>query len=90
MANFESVIRWHQWSVGIILTLLLGLAALTKTNLIHFTFLNQLACAVLLLSLVLNLNLLKTRSRLKLPWDNEVADGLLIVGLLLVFIGTFF
>jgi hypothetical protein len=86
--NFESAVRWRQWSVGIVIALFLALVGLIRFNLVKFSFVIQLGCLVLLLSLGLNIYVIRIRS--KPGWSPGMADGLLIAGLVLVFIGAFF
>jgi len=84
------MIRWRQSSVGLITAVFLAVVGLVEFNLLRFTFIIQLGCLVLLVSLGINLYILKVISPSKLGFSHEVADGLLIVGLALIFVGAFF
>ncbi len=84
------MIRWRQSSVGIITAVFLAVVGLVEFNLLPFTFILQLGCLVLLVSLGLNFTILKIISPSKLGWNPEVADGLFIVGLGMIFFGAFF
>jgi hypothetical protein len=90
MKNYEPMIRWRQSSVGIMMAVFLAVVGLVEFNLLKFTFCIQLGCLVLLVSLGINLYILKVISPSKLGMSHEVADGLLITGLVLIFVGVFF
>ena len=53
------MIRWRQSSVGIITAVFLAVVGLVEFNLLPFTFILQLGCLVLLVSLGLNFTILK-------------------------------
>ena len=84
------MIRWRQSAIGITTAIFLAVVGLVEFNLLRFTFVLQLGCLVLLVSLGLNFTILKIISPSKLGWNPEVADGLFIVGLLMIFAGAFF
>jgi len=84
------MIRWRQSAIGIATALFLAVVGLVEFNLLSFTFILQLGCLVLLVSLGVNLYILKVLSPSKLGSSHQVADGLFIVGLIMVFIGAFF
>jgi hypothetical protein len=91
MLNLESAIHWRQWSVGIVLVLFIALFSLTQFGLLAYSSVIIAGCVVLLLSLLWNIYVLKlAQSRSKPGWNSEIADGLLITGLILVFFGAFF
>jgi hypothetical protein len=91
MNNLESASHWRQYSVGIVLALFIALFALTQFHLMQFSFSIGLGCLVLFLALVWNIYLVKlAQSRTEPGWHHQFADGLMIAGLVLVFIGTFF
>ncbi len=91
MKNIDSVIHWRQWSVGIILALLIALFSLNQFNFLPLTPALEAGCAVLFLALVWNGYVVKlAHSDSKPGWNTEIADGLLLTGVILVFIGAFF
>jgi hypothetical protein len=70
---------------------LISLFALNQFNLLRFSPALVAGCAVLFLSLVWNGIFLKlAHSESKPGWNGEIADGLLMAGMLLVFFGAFF
>lgn len=91
MSNLDSAIHWRQYSVGIILALFIAIFSLTQFNLLPFSSVIGFGCLVLLISLGWNIYVMKlAQNRSKPGWNNEIADGLLITGLIFVFIGAFF
>ena len=91
MSNLDSAIHWRQYSVGIILAIFIALFSLTQFGLLTFTAGTGFGCGVLFLSLGWNIYVMKlAQYRSKPGWNNEIADGLLITGLIFVFIGAFF
>jgi hypothetical protein len=84
------MIRWRISSAGIIAAIFLAVVGLSEFNLLQFTFMIQLGCLVLLVSLGINFYILKVINPSKLGWSHEIADGLLIFGLVFVFFGAFF
>lgn len=91
MNDIESAIHWRQYSVGIVLALFIALFSLTQFNLLRFSFTIGMGCLVLFFSLAWDIYVMKlAQSRSKPGMHHQIADGLLITGLLLVFIGTFF
>jgi hypothetical protein len=91
MNNLESATHWRQYSVGIVLALFISFFALHQFHLLRYSFSLALGCMVLFLALVWNIYLMKlAQSRSEPGWHHQFADGLMIAGLLLVFIGTFF
>ncbi len=91
MSNLESAIHWRQYSVGIVLAIFIALFSLTQFGLLPFSSALGLGCVVLFLSLAWNIYVMKlAQARSKPGPHNEIADGLLIMGLILVFIGAFF
>ncbi len=91
MTDLESTIHWRQYSVGIVLALYIALFALTQFDLFRITFATGLGCAVLFLSLSWDIYVMKlTRDREKVGKNGTIADGLLMAGLMLVFLGAFF
>jgi hypothetical protein len=83
------MIRWRQSAVGIITAVFLAVVGLVEFNLLSLTFTVELGCLVLLVALGINLYILKVISPSKLGFSHQVADGLFIAGLLLVFMGVF-
>ncbi len=91
MPNFEKAVRWRPWSVAVILAVFLSVFALVRFSLLSFSFPIGLGCAVLCLPLGWNIAALRRAPSGERPGRNDViADGLLAVGLALVFIGAFF
>ena len=91
MKDIESTIHWRQYSVGIVLALFITLFALAQFNLLRLTMSTGLGCAVLFLSLAWDIYVMKlAQSRSEPGLHHKIADGLLITGLVLVFMGTFF
>jgi hypothetical protein len=91
MNNIDSAIHWRHYSVGIVLALFIALFALVQFSLLRFSLSIGIGCVVLFLSLAWNIHVMKLdHSRSKPGWHCEIADGLMISGLILVFIGTFF
>jgi hypothetical protein len=91
MKNIETAVHWRLWAVGIVLALLISLFALNQFNMLRFTTSLEAGCAVLLLSLIWNGIVIKlNHSGSKLGWNGEIADGLLMTGMVLVFFGAFF
>ena len=91
MSNLESAIHWRQYSVGIVLALFIALFSLTQFGLFKFSSSIGVGCVILFLSLGWNVYVMKlAQSRSKPGWNHEIADGLLITGLILVFVGAFF
>ncbi len=91
MANFESTIHWRQYSSGIILAIFIAVFALGQFHLLQVTFSILLGCSVLATSLVWNIYVMKRAHSMKgLILHPQIADGLLLAGLILVFIGGFF
>ena len=88
MNQLESVIHWRQLSVAIVLALFIALFSLTQFNLLAFTFLVGAGCAVLGLSLAWNIYvMLLAGTDSKQGHHGEIADGMLITGLIFVFLG---
>lgn len=91
MNNLESAIHWRQWSVAIILALLIALFSLNQFNLLRLTGVILSGSVVLLLSLGWNIHAMRlAHSQSNMGWNSEIADGLLITGMILVFFGAFF
>ena len=91
MKNIESAIHWRPWSACVVMVLLIALFALNQFNFLQFTTTIASGCVLLGLSLGWNLYvLLLARSRKKLGWNGEIADGLLLSGMVFVFLGVFF
>jgi|GEM_PF-3504138 len=91
MSNLDSAIHWRQYSIGIVLALFIALFSLTQFNLLPFSGVIGFGCGLLLISLGWNIYVLKlAQNRSKPGWNSEIADGLLITGLIFVFIGAFF
>lgn len=89
--DLESAIHWRPWSVAIVLAIFLAVFSLTEFNLLQWSFSIELGCAVLFVSAGWNIYvLLRARSGGKPGLNPEIADGLLLVGLILVFLGAFF
>lgn len=77
--------------MAIVLAIFIAVFSLTQFNLLQWSFSLELGCAVLALSVGWNSYiLLRVRSGRKLGWNGEIADGLIITGLIMVFIGAFF
>jgi len=91
MKNIDSTIHWRFWAVSIVLALLISLFALNQFNLMRFTTALEAGCVILFLSLVWNSYVLKlNHSGSKPGWNGEIADALLLTGMLFVFFGAFF
>ena len=91
MSNLDSAIHWRQYSVGIILAIFIALFSLTQFGLLLFSSGTGFGCAILFLSLGWNIYVMKLAQIRSKPGRNgEIADGLLITGLIVVFLGTFF
>jgi hypothetical protein len=91
MKNIESSIHWRPLSAGIVMVLLIALFALNQFNFLQFTSTVLTGCVFLSLSLFWNVYvLLLARSEKKLGWNGEIADGLLLAGMVFVFLGVFF
>lgn len=91
MKTIESASHWRLWAVGIVLALLISLFALNQFHFLGFTPTLVLGCLVLFLSLIWNGYVLKLdQAGAKPGWNGELADGLLLTGMLLVFFSVFF
>jgi hypothetical protein len=91
MADLESKVRWRPWSIAIVLAIFISLYALNQFGILSINETTWLGCGVLALSAGWNVYVVKlARSRSKLGWNGEIADGLLLTGLILVFFGAFF
>ncbi len=91
MSNLDSAIHWRPWSVAIVLALFITLFSLAQFNLLEISSLIEWGCGILALSLGWNIYvMILARDRSKPGWNGEIADGLLITGLFLVFWGAFF
>jgi hypothetical protein len=91
MHDLESSIHWRPWSVAIVLALFIAVFSLTQFNLLQWSFSIELGCAVLFTSVGWNIYvLIQAQSGKKPGWNPEIADGLLLVGLILIFLGAFF
>jgi uncharacterized integral membrane protein len=91
MNRMESAIHWRPWSVAVVLALFIALFALKQFSLLEWSFSIELGCAVLLASAGWNVYVLfLARARKNAGMHGAVADGLLLAGLLLVFVGAFF
>ena len=91
MPNLDSAIHWRQYSIGIVMALFIALFSLTQFGLFQFSSTIGFGCVVLFLSLAWNIYVMKlVQNRSKPGWNHEIADGLLITGLIVVFIGGFF
>ena len=91
MTDLESAVRWRPWSIGIVLALFISLYALNQFGLLLITNTTWIGCGVLALSMAWNIYVMKLAKSCSNPGRNhEIADGLLITGLILVFIGSFF
>ena len=77
--------------MAIVLAIFIALFSLAQFDLLPFTGVIGFGCAVLSFSLGWNIYVLKLAQNRKNPgWNPEIADGLLITGLIFVFIGAFF
>lgn len=91
MANFENTIHWRQYSVGIILAIFIAVFALAQFQLLQIVFSILLGCSVLATSLAWNIYVIKrAHSGKDLSLHPQIADGLLLTGLILIFVGVFF
>ena len=91
MSNIDSAIHWRQYSVGIVLALFIALFSLTQFGLFQFSSTIGFGCVILFLSLIWNIYVMKlAQNRSRPGFNHEIADGLLITGLIVVFIGGFF
>jgi hypothetical protein len=91
MSNLESAIHWRQWTVAIVLALFIAVFSLSQFHMLQISFFIELGCLVLLVSAGWNVFLMiLARNRRKPGWNGEIADGLLITGLIMVFFGAFF
>jgi len=91
MSNIESIIHWRQWSVAIVLALFIALFSLTQFSLLAFSTSIGMGCFFLAFSLGWNIHvMILARSHSRLGRHGEVADGLLLLGLIFIFLGAFF
>ncbi len=91
MTNLESAVRWRPWSIAIVLAIFISLFALGQFGLLLINTTTWLGCGVLALAVAWNIYVMKlAQSRSKLGPHGQVADGLLLTGLILVFFGAFF
>jgi len=91
MNQFETAIHWRQYSIGIVLALFIAIFSLVQFQLLRVTLSTGLGCVVLALSLSWDIYLMRLNHRGSDPGrQGEIADGLLITGLILVFLGAFF
>ena len=91
MRNLDSSIHWRQYSVAIVLAIFIAVFALAQFQLLQVVFSILLGCSVLATSLAWNVYVIKrAHSGKDLGFHPQIADGLLITGLILVFIGGFF
>lgn len=91
MPDIESAVKWRPWSVAVILAVFLSVFTLVRFGLLSFSFPIGLGCAVLCLPLGWNIAALRKGPSGERPGRNDfITDGLLVVGLALVFIGAFF
>ncbi len=91
MTHFESAVRWRPWSIAIVLAIFISLYTLNQFGLFLINNTTWIGCGVLALAVAWNIYMIKlARSRSKVGWNGEIADGLLITGLILVFFGAFF
>ncbi len=91
MSDLEAAVRWRPWSIAIVLAIFISLYALNQFGLFSINNTTWFGCGALTLSVVWNIYVIKlARSRSKLGWNGEIADGLLLTGLIIVFFGAFF
>jgi hypothetical protein len=91
MTNLEAAVRWRPWSIAIVLAIFISLFALNQFGLLSVNNTTWTGCGVLALSVSWNIYVMKlAQSRSKLGWHGQMADGLLLTGLILVFFGAFF
>lgn len=91
MPNLESAVRWRPWSIAIVLAIFISLYALNQFSIFSINNITWLGCGVLTLSVAWNIYVIKlVQTRPKLGWHGQMADGLLLAGLMLVFFGAFF
>jgi hypothetical protein len=91
MSDLESTVRWRPWSIAIVLAIFISLYALNQFGIFSINNTTWLGCGVLTLSVAWNIYVIKlAQSRSKLSGHGQVADGLLMTGLILVFFGAFF
>jgi hypothetical protein len=91
MPRLESNVHWRPWSIAVVLLLFIALFSMTQFNLIELSTSIYAGCGVLFLSAGWNVYvILLARSGNNLGWNAPLADGLLMAGLILIFIGAFF
>ena len=91
MRNLESAIHWRPWSVAIVLAIFIAVFSLIQFHLLQWSFALELGCLVSLVSGGWNTYvILLARKGKDAGMNGEIADGLLITGLILVFWGAFF
>jgi hypothetical protein len=91
MSNLEAVVRWRPWSIAIVLAIFISLFALDQFGLLSINNATWTGSAVLALSAAWNIYVLKlAQTRSKLGPHGQIADGLLLTGLIIVFFGAFF
>src|ERR1035438_4121066 len=91
MNQIESAVRWRPWSIGIVMVLFVSLYALSRFGLLQINSVTLVGCGILALSLGWNILVMKgTPTGSESGLKGQVADGLLLTGLVLVFVGAFF
>jgi hypothetical protein len=91
LSQLDSAVRWRPWSIAVVLAIFISLYALGQFNLFSPGAATWAGCGLLALSGAWNVHvLLRARSRSKPGRHPEIADGLLLAGLILVFFGAFF
>ena len=91
MTHLESAVRWRPWSIAIVLAIFISLFALNQFGIFSINNTTWAGCGILGLSVAWNIYAIKlSQTRPSLGWNGQMADGLLLTGLILVFFGAFF